>query len=445
VSATEQDRQIVVATDHLRVVGAELGQDQVEKAATNGRLGLTLVTVRDVAHAGATLAKRRATEFPQAEPPEVSTALDRALAQCRAADTEQIPPPEPSSYLDRVLAELRCLCEQRYTGWHPTVGKNRTLTGVQFKPYTNGADKPTPAPGPTATGPVDGSGERVRVGLFDTRLAPHPLLTGRFLADDGALLGPVAAGRQRLWWQGHATFIAGIVRRRAPSAVLDVRAALRPGADPSASGAGAADVTGDEHWALPVWDFASTLAAYQDAGVAVINLSVGLCTEDGRAPLVLERAIAQLTPSTIVVAAAGNHGSPDVSEEKREEVGLPARGAPLFPAALDNVLAVGALNGDVAADFNPCGAGGTGLAPWIDVCAPGVDTVSSYLGDGGGEKVLVRDVVGNEEIVDFAGWASWSGTSFAAGEITGALAALLGKGYKPADAVAAIRRTFPRP
>jgi hypothetical protein len=57
----------------------------------------------------------------------------------------------------------------------------------------------------------------------------------------------------------------------------------------------------------------------------------------------------------------------------------------------------------------------------------------------------VRDVAGHEEIVDFAGWASWSGTSFAAGEITGALAALLAKGYDASDAVTEIRRTFPRP
>ena len=415
---TEQDRQIVVATDHLRVVGAELGAGQVEKAVPNGPLGLTLLTLRDVPHAGTVLAERRAAEFPQAEVPEASVQLDR------------------------VLAELRCLCEERYAGWQPTVGKNRTLTGVQFKPYTNGADKPTPAtaPDPTAAASLDRPGEQVRVGLFDTRITPHPLLTGRFLADDGALLGPVAPGRQRLWWQGHATFIAGIVRRRAPGAVLDVRAALPPGADPSA---GAAGVTSDEHWTLPVWDFASILAGYRDAGVAVLNLSVGLCTEDGKPPLVLERAVAQLTPSMIVVAAAGNHGSAHPTDEQRKE--LPARGAPLFPAALDNVLAVGALDGDVAAEFNPCGAGGSGLAPWIDVCAPGVNTVSSYLGYGDREKVLVRDVAGHEEIVDFAGWASWSGTSFAAGEITGALAALLAKGYDPSDAVTEIRRTFPRP
>ena len=79
------------------------------------------------------------------------------------------------------------------------------------------------------------------------------------------------------------------------------------------------------------------------------------------------------------------------------------------------------------------------------MCAPGVDTVSSYLGDASGEKVLVRDVEGREEIVDFAGWASWSGTSFADGEITGALAARLAGGEDPAAALAHVRRAYPRP
>src|SRR5690242_18878345 len=370
---TEQDRQVVVATDHLRVVGAELGAGQVEKTEANGPLGLTLVTLRDVAEAGRALTERREAEFPQARGPEATTDLDR------------------------VLTEVRCLCEQRFTAWHPTIGKNRTLTGVQFEPYTNGFDKPTPDVAPTPARPVEQGGSRVRVGLYDTRLAPHRQLTGSFLADDGALLGAVAPGRQRLWWEGHATFIAGIIRRHAPSAVLDVRAALRPAGSAPAEGAG--DPTTDEYWALPVWDFATTLAAYQSADLAVLNLSVGLFTQDGRPPLVLERAIAQLTPNTIVVAAAGNHGAERLPDAPGDD-GLPGRGAPLFPAALDNVLAVGALGPDGApATFNPRGATPADIAPWIDVCAPGVDTVSAYLGATDGEKVLVRDVAGAEEVV----------------------------------------------
>ena len=189
--------------------------------------------------------------------------------------------------------------------------------------------------------------------------------------------------------------------------------------------------SGDERWSMPLWDFADLLADYQDAGVAVLNLSVGVATDDGRAPLVLERAIAQLTPSMVVVAAAGNHGEPHAADGTGDR----PPNAALFPAALDNVLAVGALDGTGAAAFTPRGAGQADTAPWIDVFAPGVDVVSTYLGDGAPERVLVENADGSRSPVEFSGWAAWSGTSFATGEITGAVANLLAQGDSPQDAV----------
>jgi hypothetical protein len=406
----DQGRQIVVATDHLRFVGQELGPGAIASTVPNPRLGLTLVTLADAESTGRMLEQRRATEFPDAPPPVVAE--------------------DP----DRVLAELRLLSERRYCGWVPTLGKNRTLDGVGFKPYTHGFDTPTPAlrPGP-ATGRAE-PGEKVRVGLFDTRIAAHEELEGSYLAAPDAVVGPPAPGRRRLWWEGHATFIAGIIRRHAPSAVLDVRTALLPEPDGA-----------HERWELPLWTFAERLGEYQDAGVEVLNLSVGVSTADGRPPLVLQRAIAQLTPSMVVVAAAGNHGMGGLSTEERTKAGLPARGAALFPAALDDVLAVGALDGRADAAFTPRGAHDEGTAPWIDVFAPGVETVSTYLGDAQRATVAVREADGSTQLVDFDGWASWSGTSFAAGEITGAVAALLARGRTAPEAVAEIRRRHPRP
>jgi hypothetical protein len=407
--------QIVVATDHLDLVGRELGSGAIISTVPNPRLGLTLVTLADPAAAGRMLEQRRIAEFPDAPAPEVGE--------------------DP----DRVLAELRLLSERRYCGWTPTLGKNRTLDGVEFKPYTHGFDKPTPArrPEPVA-GLAEVHGEKVRVGLFDTRIAAHEQLEGSYLAAPDAMVTPPAQGRPRLWWEGHATFIAGIIRRHAPSAVLDVRTALLREPDGP-----------QERWTMPLWTFAERLAEYQDAGIEVLNLSVGVATRDGRAPLVLQRAIAQLTPSMVVVAAAGNHGMGDLSDEARTKAGLPARGAALFPAALDDVVAVGALDGRrpgrVDAAFTPRGAYETETAPWIDVFAPGVETVSTYLGDARRESVLVRDAGGHEELLDFDGWASWSGTSFAAGEITGEIAALLAQGLPAPEAVAEIRRRNPRP
>ncbi len=410
MAADERECQIVVATEHLDLVGRELGAGMAV-AGENPRLGLTLVSLANAAETGRALADRRAAEGGGLEP-DVDSDLDR-------------------SDLDRVLTELRRLSAHRYAGWMPTLGKNRTLSGVQFKPYTHGFDRPTlPATGTVSPLPKpDRALSRVSVGLFDTVLAPHRQLTGSYLADPDTLVGPVDEG-ERLWWEGHATFVAGVIRRHAPSAVLDVRTALQrvPGG------------SGDERWSMPLWEFADLLADYQDAGVAVLNLSVGVSTDDGRAPLVLERAIAQLTPSVVVVAAAGNHGEPHA-----DTAGRPAPNAALFPAALDNVLAVGALDGPGAAAFTPRGAGAADTAPWIDVFAPGVDVVSTYLGDGAPERVLVENADGSRAPVEFSGWAAWSGTSFATGEITGAVANLLARGDSAAEAVKKVRAAYPRP
>ena len=236
--------QIVVATDHLTSSVVSWGPARSSRPCRTPRLGLTLVTLADPAAAGRMLEQRRIAEFPHAPAPEVGE------------------DPDP------VLAELRLLSERRYCGWVPTLGKNRTLDGVEFKPYTHGFDKPTPARRPEpVTGRAEGHGEKVRVGLFDTRIAAHEQLEGSYLAGPDAMVTPPAQGRPRLWWEGHATFIAGIIRRHAPSAVLDVRTALLREPDGP-----------QERWTMPLWTFAERLAEYQDAGIEVLNLSVGVAT-----------------------------------------------------------------------------------------------------------------------------------------------------------------------
>jgi subtilisin family serine protease len=59
--------------------------------------------------------------------------------------------------------------------------------------------------------------------------------------------------------------------------------------------------------------------------------------------------------------------------------------------------------------------------------------------------VLVENADGSRSPVEFSGWAAWSGTSFATGEITGAVANLLARGDSPLEAVKKIRATYPRP
>jgi subtilisin family serine protease len=160
---------------------------------------------------------------------------------------------------------------------------------------------------------------------------------------------------------------------------------------------------------------------------------------------VLQRAISRLTPGMVVVAAAGNHGERPPGQEQAD---LADRAAVLFPAALDEVVAVGALDReDRPAGFNPRGAREDQWAPWIDVFAPGTDVVSAYLGeqaeDGGepGEVVAIpeRDGAVPREL-RFRGWARWSGTSFAAARVTGEIAALIATGRSPLAAVGTIRR-----
>jgi membrane-anchored mycosin MYCP len=277
---------------------------------------------------------------------------------------------------------------------------------------------------------------RVRVGILDTRLEPHTRLGGRCLTDPDALARP-EPGQERLWWEGHATFIAGIVLGLAPAADLDVRTALTPGPRPT------------DGWSMTLWTLAERLADYRDSGVEVLNLSLGCSTDDGKSPMVLERAISQLTPDMAVVAAAGNHGSEKPDGEQREEQGLPSRSAPLFPAALDGVLAVGAVDSaGRSASFNPVdGSDPARPAPWIDVFAPGVDVTSTYLDEGGDQKVQVPYENDPEkfETMSFGGWASWSGTSFAAAHVTGLVAARIAEGRTPQEAVEAVRGALPRP
>jgi subtilisin family serine protease len=209
------------------------------------------------------------------------------------------------------------------------------------------------------------------VGLVDTRVWRHPWLSGALVAyPEDQIWDSSRAGGPAL--PNHATFVAGLVLRQAPGAVLELRTALEDDATST------------------TWKVATTLARLADSSVDVVNLSLGCLTEDAKPPLVLSAALDALGPRMVVVAAAGNHaeGPADTVVE------------PSYPAALDNVVAVGAWHEDRPADFTP-------TAPWVDAMAPGVDVVSTCDPDGDGS----------------AQFGTWSGTSFAAAVVTGAIAA----------------------
>ena len=338
--------------------------------------------------------------------------------------------PEPGDDIDRVLRNVRLICEDGYAGWTPTVGKNRTMTGVQFKPYPNagGEEEPTPVDPPARPQLSRREGDPIRVGVLDTPLYPHPVLAGRYVAEDDALLPEHGVGRW--WWLAHSAFIGSLVLRHAPTAELDVRTPLRPG-----------ELKDD--WQMKVWDLAGRILDYRDSGVQVLNLSLGTVTTDGKPPLVLERAVGQLIPSVVVVAAAGNHGSEDITDDDRTSDDLPPRYAAMWPAALDGVVAVGAADAKgEPAGFNPRNGKHLDLvAPWIDLLAPGVEVTGAYFGSGKPERVRLRrrreprDVTSGE----FCGGAIWSGTSFAAAVVTGAIAARIQAGRSSQEALDDVR------
>jgi subtilisin family serine protease len=133
--------------------------------------------------------------------------------------------------------------------------------------------------------------------------------------------------------------------------------------------------------------------------------------------MAMAAAIDRLDREVVVVAAAGNHASMRASGEVAE--GTPPVGVkPAWPAALDDVIAVGAsapAEGQLA-DFSPD-------APWVDLCTEGVDIVSTFL-----PNAVITQKSQNELKAFGGSFARWNGTSFSAALVSGAIAACVEPG-----------------
>lgn len=229
-------------------------------------------------------------------------------------------------------------------------------------------EKPRPAAPPpgflTAAEPGP-----VRVGILDTEV-DHPLLRERTLVLGRA---PEQAGRRTDEAFGHGTLVAGLVASRAPRAGLVV--------GPVMDGNGVVE----EFLVIQALDRPELRAC------PILNISFAGYTEDDRPPPALSTVLDQyLGQNGVVVAAAGNGG----------------KSRARWPAAHPGVVAVGALDASGRWRYSDHG-------PWVDVWAPGVNVVSTYLD---------------------AGWAEWSGTSAAAAQVSGAIAALIDEGVEPGSA-----------
>jgi len=231
---------------------------------------------------------------------------------------------------------------------------------------------------------TDGDGEGARVAVIDTGYTPnlHPWLDARTNAAPDTL-EDTDVNPQNGWLDdesGHGTFIAGVVLQRAPNATIEI-----------------AKVLDTEGYGSEL-DVARAILDHADADV--INLSLGCYSHDDQPPLAIAEALRHVSPTTVVVAAAGNDSTH----------------RPLWPAAHKRVLAVAAVDDSLnRATF-------TNVGWWVDVAARGVDVLSTFLEfDESGHTRRIPDRVPQS----FRRWAYWSGTSFAAPKISGEIAATM--------------------
>ncbi|HEX6326632.1 MAG TPA: S8/S53 family peptidase [Jiangellaceae bacterium] len=201
---------------------------------------------------------------------------------------------------------------------------------------------------------------------------------------------------------GHGTFCAGIVQQIVPAADIKIY-------NPVDS-----DGFVDE-LKVAVELVQRVREGFEDGKDVIVNLSFGAETADDERPVALGVALEIIDEESrksgheaLVVAAAGNFG------HARE----------CYPAAFPTVTAVAALTQDLSP------AGWSSRGAWVDVCTIGEGVRSTFVP---GIESPVTDPR-REEFPENA-WALWSGTSFAAPQVAGAIAKIaLDDGVTPTEA-----------
>jgi hypothetical protein len=192
---------------------------------------------------------------------------------------------------------------------------------------------------------------------------------------------------------GHGAFVTGIVQQVAPTARVRVY-----------------KVTGPDGLCTDL-QLADAIRRAATDGADLINLSLGTATLDDTPPPAMTAAIADVLAANdhlVIVVAAGNDGD---------------NGVPIWPAALSGtgpagqtfgrVVAVAAVNPDESpSDFSSRGE-------WVTISTVGRGVLSTYvIGTENGE--LINDP--DPDTFGADAWAVWTGSSFAAPQVTGALA-----------------------
>lgn len=245
----------------------------------------------------------------------------------------------------------------------------------------------------------------VTVAVVDTGVSAHPWFEGsawfaEVREQDIELLDELPHDHILDAQAGHGTFIIGVVLQHAPGAWIVPPQLL--------SSDGVCDEFSVVRKLRRLKRWSDTTGRRLD----VVNLSFGGPTVDDLPPMHVAEAIAALGPDTVVVACAGNDKTT----------------RPFWPAALDDVIAVGALDSD-GSDRAPF----SNYGPWVNACSIGERVASSFVTFNG-----PTPSTGDFDDDRFNGFAQWSGTSFAAPQVAGAIAALAMQQGIDATAAAAI-------
>jgi hypothetical protein len=255
-----------------------------------------------------------------------------------------------------------------------------------------------PSPGPFQ--PDSGPGTPARVAIIDTGIAAERRADG-WLRDIGRIpdIGPngnidpldifplQTGGDGYLDFDaGHGTFVAGIIQDIAPDAHITVYRAM------------------DSDGIASEPTVACEMIRAVREGAQIVNLSLGCQTQDNVPPIAIRAALDVIRKiereedrEVLIVAAAGNY----------------ADTRPCWPAAFRRVVSVAAL----APDLLPAQWSTHGF--WVTCSTIGQGIISTYV--NGTESYLIDP---DPQTFGLDAFAAWSGTSFAAPQIAGALARL---------------------
>ncbi|MFN2494390.1 MAG: S8 family serine peptidase [Pseudonocardiaceae bacterium] len=236
--------------------------------------------------------------------------------------------------------------------------------------------------------PAPGPGEPVRVAVIDTGIVERSdgWLTEVVRPDnlDPLDVLPPPSDGFLDFGAGHGTFVAGVIQQVAPGADIAIYQALD------------SDGIGDKV------DVACRMVQAVREGAQILNLSFGLEAFDDRPPVafavaleIIDDIAAETGREVLVVAAAGNFG----------------RARPCWPAAFCNVVAVAGLTQGLAP------AAWSSRGPWVDCSTLAEGVWSTYV--PGKESPIVDP---DPEVFGLDAWALWTGTSFAAPQVAGAVA-----------------------